>query len=523
MKQTFLTLPLLLIVTVFSQVSQAPKDTTEVIEQPASPIKDTKPDSEIYEQNIQQDVLQATSQQIQKPKPKNIAIVGAGAGGSSAAYYLKKYAGHNVNITIFEQNDHVGGRSTTLKLDGHSIELGASIFVKDNVILYNALDEFNLFTTADHDDEDGHGDVDDDDGLGIWNGTAFEYIAFKKSKIPYAGLIKFLLHFGPRGVLKTERVRQKAVNDLRLFYDDDVNFPFEDVQFSDLLLSHINETGSELLDSVPVSSEYKSFIQAALRGIYAQTLDQIHGLGTLVGLSTSGAISVYGGNFRIFEKWIEFAEADLKLSTSVKTISKLSDGKYDVTFKTGSAGTESKEEFDYVVIAAPLGQSNVTINNVTVAQEYYETEYVPLWVSVFKSKNRLSESAYFNNEETPQTVLASSPNSPFNSIFEIYYNETTSEYIYKTHSLSPLEPGFIYSVFGETSYKFEQKWLAYPYLKPSDGELIKFELDQDAGLWYLSPFESFISTMETQALAAASIAGLISSNGGFNVTRVSVP
>ncbi|GMG55872.1 unnamed protein product [Ambrosiozyma monospora] len=501
MKQTILTLSLLLIGAIFSQevVSQLheQKDTTSATttatvieqEQPASSVKENEPEPDIYEQHVQQDVLQAiahipqdqsSQKQKQKQKQKNIAIVGAGAGGSSAAYHLKKFAGDNVNITIFEQNDHVGGRSTTLELDGRSIELGASIFVKDNTILFQALDEFNLSTTADHDDKDGHGDINDDDddgGLGIWNGTGFEYIAFKKCKIPYAGMIKFLFHFGARGVFKTEKIRRNAVKDLRMFYDDEVNFPFEDVQFSELLLSHVNETGGELLDSVPVSSQYKSFIQAALRGTYAQTLDQIHGLGTLVGLSTSGASSVYGGNFRVFEKWIEFADADLKLSTSVKSISKLNDGKYDVTYKTGSAGTESKDEFDYVVIAAPLSQANITINNVTVAKEYYETEYVPLWVTVFKSKNRLSDSAYFNNKETPQTVLASGSNSPFNSIFEVYYNETTSEYIYKVHSLSPLEPGFIYGVFGETSYKFEQKWLAYPYLKPTDGKLIKFQLE----------------------------------------------
>ena len=52
-----------------------------------------------------------------KVVPHKIAIVGAGAGGSSAAFWISKAkarAGVSVEIDVYERTEHVGGRSTTV-------------------------------------------------------------------------------------------------------------------------------------------------------------------------------------------------------------------------------------------------------------------------------------------------------------------------------------------------------------------------------------------------------------------------
>lgn len=54
----------------------------------------------------------------------DVAIIGAGASGLTAAHYLKK-EGHQV--TIFEKNDRVGGKVHTVEVDGSVIELGALV------------------------------------------------------------------------------------------------------------------------------------------------------------------------------------------------------------------------------------------------------------------------------------------------------------------------------------------------------------------------------------------------------------
>lgn len=99
---------------------------------------------------------------------------GAGAAGASAAYHLQKYAqneGLAVNITIFEKTDRVGGRTLTVNVfddAAHPVELGASIFVTINHILYNATRNFNLPLVEKAASEDG-------DTTAIWDGDRIVY------------------------------------------------------------------------------------------------------------------------------------------------------------------------------------------------------------------------------------------------------------------------------------------------------------------------------------------------------------
>jgi len=89
------------------------------------------------------------------PRSKQLALLihsllGAGAGGSSTAYYLRKFAANknlDVSITVYEKNSYIGGRSTTVNVYNNPdevVELGASIFVEVNESLYNATKEFGL-------------------------------------------------------------------------------------------------------------------------------------------------------------------------------------------------------------------------------------------------------------------------------------------------------------------------------------------------------------------------------------------
>ena len=62
---------------------------------------------------------------------KRIAIVGGGIAGLSAAFYLEKarQAGANLQWTLFEKSDRLGGVIRTERRDGFVLEAGPDSFL----------------------------------------------------------------------------------------------------------------------------------------------------------------------------------------------------------------------------------------------------------------------------------------------------------------------------------------------------------------------------------------------------------
>lgn len=63
-------------------------------------------------------------------KNKKIAVIGAGLGGLSSAISL---AQQGYDVTVYEKNDHVGGKLNRLEKDGFSFDLGPSILTMPHI------------------------------------------------------------------------------------------------------------------------------------------------------------------------------------------------------------------------------------------------------------------------------------------------------------------------------------------------------------------------------------------------------
>ena len=59
-------------------------------------------------------------------KPR-VAIVGGGSAGTTAAYRLWKEYGDRADITLYEREEHVGGRAWDITFAGTRIEVGGTI------------------------------------------------------------------------------------------------------------------------------------------------------------------------------------------------------------------------------------------------------------------------------------------------------------------------------------------------------------------------------------------------------------
>lgn len=485
---------------------------------------------------------------------------GAGAGGASAAYHLSKFAKAAqvpINITIFERNSTAGGRSTTVDAYGNPnlpIELGASIFVKVNSILNDAVKEFNLST------EDFMPDIAETGAaLGVWDGH--EFVLTMNSG--WWDTAKLLWKYGLAPV-KTMRLMRKVVGQFLQMYDEPI-FPFESLtQAAEEtgLLTVTAATGEQYLQENGITGAFGwDVVQASTRVNYASNLRYIHGLEAMVCMAAEGGMAVQGGNWQIFDRMIAASSATVLYDTEVRAIKKQKSGSYALEFEGCALGTESSapsmQHFDSVILAAPYQFAGLDLP-AQVKRTPDKIPYVKLHTTLFTSPH-LPSRAFFNVPEgqaAPRSILTTLPkdeqpkegmagvgSAGFYSIslLQSVTNPETGgkEYAYKIFSAEPPNSTFLAQLLGlkppshdhstddidsesgvskrDITWMYRKLWSSYPEERPR----VTFEnLELDENLWYTSAMDAFISTMETNALSGMNIARLVVDKWGEDMGAV---
>ncbi|KAK4184290.1 putative prenylcysteine oxidase [Podospora australis] len=482
-----------------------------------------------------------------------VAIIGAGAGGSSAAYFLRKHAERgesNVNITLFEKTDRIGGRSLTINAYDdplQPIELGASIFIEKNHILYSALQEFNLSKRIP--------DEDSDPTLGIWDGDKFVFTINENYSFWWNAL-KVVLKYGIFAPRRTQKLMETTIDKFLRLYEEVPFLSLSEAAYRLGLIDVTGVTGEQLLKANNIDDLYAhDIVQASTRVNYASNLARIHGLDTMVSMAPEGAMAIKGGNWQIFHKMVEKSGAALALNTSVASIGvSTKDTAEEVTkytIRTKSSSSESAEaetypvEFDSVVIATPYQFSKIEADQGVLKHTIDEIPYVQLHVTIFASPFRYAPSFFglMSENDVPGGVLTTlgkgdGPTSGVNgagkagffsvTILRKTINPRTQrpEYIYKIFSPEKVTPEFLTRLFGvkipstfvtddaeeESQAVAPISWYQ-PHVFYSYPKALPRVTFQDPiigpGLYYTSGMESFISTMETNALMGKNVAALI--------------
>ncbi|GLB08995.1 hypothetical protein AtubIFM57258_004905 [Aspergillus tubingensis] len=483
--------------------------------------------------------------------PKRVAVIGAGAAGSSTAYSLRKYADAlhiPLNITVFERSPYVGGRSTTVNVHDNPatpVELGASIFVEANHHLVNASKELGLHVnSANHERP-----RETEDTLGVWDGEQFVFVMKEASS--WWNIAKLVWRYGWTPV-RTYRLMKSTVNNFLKLYDEPI-FPFSSLTSASEAVGLVNITavpGEAFLQQNQVSAKFsREVIQASTRVNYGQNLALIHGLETMVCMATEGAMAVEGGNWLIFDGMLKLSHADVRLNHTVTSLDWEANGPSTLTFTTNT-NAEEKLEFDEVVIAGPWQFSDITVTP-PLKKTPDEIPFVTLYVTLFASPHRLSPK-YFGltepNAYTPETILTTLPPDSdigkseagvgpagFWSISTLRTVDAPDpsegkHYVYKIFSPERPTAEFIESILGlehksssntdtetdtsigdlskrDISWFHEKIWRPYPFEYPR----VTFEEPLLAPhVWYTGGIESFISTMETSALMGRNVAALMS-------------
>ena len=161
-------------------------------------------------------------------------------------------SGIAINVTVFERNPYVGGRTTTVNAYGNPlepVELGGSIFVEVNAILKNASALFGLQPKE---------YISDTEILGIWNGETFVYTQ-KDSGWKYWDIAKLLWKYG-LAPIRTQRLAKSIVNKFLKLYEFPF-FPFRSLSDRALdldLISVTSQTGEQFLaaNGVGIPADY---------------------------------------------------------------------------------------------------------------------------------------------------------------------------------------------------------------------------------------------------------------------------
>jgi len=314
------------------------------------------------------------------------------------------------------------------------------------------------------------------------------------------------------------------------------NFPFtslSEVAYRLGLTAVTAATGEQYLKENQISSAYANeIIQASTRVNYAANLGLIHGLEAIVCMATDGAMAIKDGNWQIFSGMAKAATHDIRLNTSVTSLHKQEDGTYTLRSKpveNPAAARPASDTFDAVIIAAPFQFMDLSIDP-PPKHLPAKVPYVQLHVTLFTSPHPLHPLAFNlkQGEKVPETALTTlQPNENYGSKPAVgkagFYSISTlrvirnpetgaKEFLYKIFSPDEISDRELERLLGAedaVSWIYRKLWNSYPYEYPR----VTFEeirLDgEGGGLWYTSGMDSFISTMETNALMGKNIARLI--------------
>ena len=359
--------------------------------------------------------------------------------------------------------------------------------------------------------------------LGVYDGLHW---VFTGSESGWWTVGKLLWKYGLAPIRTQNLMKQTVGNFLKMY--EEPYFPFRDLSQTayDLGLTEATAaTGDAFLRRNSIQPPFSTdIIQASTRVNYAQNIDKIHGLETMVCMATDGAMQIRGGNWQIFAGMLKASGARILLNTSVTSINRQPDGEYAVDARTATSVMQP-HSYDTVILAAPLQYADVVLEPAPLNPPP-KIPYVNLHVTLFTSPMTLNPEAFHlgPTDSVPSAILTTTSDShklplPFFSISTlrtvISPNTGKKEYLYKIFSPDPVENDFLEAILMPLSkeetlitWLYAKVWHSYPYLPPR----VTFEdiqLDQEGKVWYTGGIESFISTMETSSLMGMNVARLI--------------
>jgi len=408
----------------------------------------------------------------------NLAVIGAGIGGCSAAYFARKYLPHS-KITVYEMENRIGGRVFSVKEGETKRELGAVFFNSTNKTVCDLVTKMGLKVKKREESMD----------IAVWNGTE---IIFNSSQLMLQNMLKLFTKY-KLSVPKLLLMLREANGKIKEFYKKEKPAEFWEL-FESVGLDKWYKIGfDQILVEMGIDRKFiDELITPITRIIYSQNaeLGGFAGLSSLLGVYGETVYSLKEGNDVLPRKLLEASESKVELERKVKSIEKMSRDSFRI-----SVG-ENASVFDAVIIATPLEVATITFEG--VAKQWQAREYQKIYIRLMKGA---VISRYFNLDSStkfPSIILTSREADP---ITRFSINKSTKdESLVTVTSTEPIGNDLLDDLFKNGRTILDHTWnAAYPIFKPTE-KIPPTRLDK--GLLYLNAIESAASSLESSAFAA---------------------
>ena len=446
-----------------------------------------------------------------------IAILGAGMGGTGAAYFLHERLA--ADIHVFKQKDEsVGGRAHTLKVDGRDYEAGGSIFHISNQYLMSLSDQFGL-----------HKRSEPNGKLGIYDGKEFAYI---DTGWPLVKYFKLVYRYGMKLFFISSYISSMLDKFTSIYEYQAYGYTFETIpEFLTSLDPHfLNLTEMSAFRFFSSENYPRELTDELITGIMRSNYGQdcgIHGFVAMIslcGAQDDSLRSIQGGNKLLAERMLQESQATLHNTpvTRVREVKEETETVYIVDTLEQDSSLPQDNKFDFVIVAHPLELSGVKFELLREKVSKPADREFQVTVATFV-QGRVNP-AFFGLEDltqVPDTILTTEMVNPpvdFSAIqkvipVHVVTNEEVSKHlvhddntVWKIWSRKPLLDSELDRIFLSRRTVVSKSWHAYPKYKPRQS-FPPILLDDK--LIYINAIEWAASAMEMSLISAKNAALLV--------------
>ncbi|XP_073478102.1 prenylcysteine oxidase 1-like [Aquarana catesbeiana] len=455
----------------------------------------------------------AATQQPRHP-PSRIAVVGAGIGGTSAAYFLRQKFGKDVQIDIFEKGD-VGGRLATIEMEENQYEAGGSVIHPLNLHMKSFVKDLGLSTCT-----------LSANLLGIYNGEEF---VFQESEWFLINFIKKLWNYGLNFLRKYMWAEDLLDKFMRIYRYQTFDYSFSTTESllhamaGDDFVSKLNMSIGEEMQKYGFTQRFiDEMVVPVMRFNYGQGVEMNAFVGAIsYAWTESGVWAVAGGNKLVCSGLLNAAKAQFIQGTVTSVQEKVHSTKsgntvkmYEISYVTDTG--PGLDLYDIVVIATPLNKKLSNIEFVgfdppieTLPKPYQQMVTTFVHGRINASFFGCSAPCQFPlldilTTKNPKFFIHSiSAASPVNPVPESDASKAVGLRVWKIFSPEVLTDEQLHQLF-ESYYAVKvRSWLAYPRYSPPE-KIPSIKLHR--AIYYLNGIEWAASAMEMSAISAKNVA-----------------